>query len=471
MAIYPEAMRVLHVIPNIGPGGPGRSLSVLVGESMSLRGDIEHSVLVLARPVYMPLRLKLKRQGCRLLEAVQPTASAQAIEEADIVLLHFWNTPLLWGWMSRGVPTGRYVLWSKIEGAHAPQHLSAPLVGAVCATVFTALPPPHLVGTAPASVVPGLVELERVRGVEPKTHDRFSADYLGTMTSGKLHPLFFQMMDRVAVPELKVRLCGGALERGFEVALSAAQHSERFEQLGFVEDIASVLATSDVLAYPLSPTTYASSDKSLQEAMLAGVPPVILPHGGPARFVEDGETGIVAKDEDAFVEAIERLHREPQLRVRLGKAAQRYALGAFAPRPHVERLMEVLDKALSTEKRPLFDERVSGGLHAPAGQFLVSQGWSVAGAQDAVERFLSGTDLGLIDYAAAAGDDVFRLEGGILQWRNSHPEDPILRCWAGFWLCRQGDRDAASAEFTAAAAFGAPAACITAAQERATVTP
>ncbi|MEM7527150.1 MAG: glycosyltransferase [Pseudomonadota bacterium] len=458
-------MRVLHVIPNLGPGGPGRSLAVFAEESLALGRGIEHAVLVLARPLYMPLRLRLKRLGCRLLQGAGREETASAIRAADIVLIHFWNTPVLWDWLASGLPPARYVLWSKIEGSHPPQHLSEALIEAACGTVFTAPPPRHLVQEA-AAVVPGLVEMQRVRGIERQAHHGFNADYLGTLTSGKLHPDFFAMLDRVEVPGLRVRLCGGALEPGFERALAATKRPERFEKLGFVEDIARVLATTDVLAYPLAPTTYASSDKSLQEAMLAGIPPVILPHGGPSRFVRDGETGIVAADEAAFAAAIERLYREPRLRSTLGQGARRYAEQAFAPRPHVERLLDTLHDARGREGAVFRLAHTT-----PSVRFLASQGWALDDARHALAGFLGGADTRLVDYASAAVDDLFQLEGGILQWRNAHPEDPVLRCWAGIWLTRTGDTEAAAAEFEVAADLGAPPVAIASAKERATCPP
>lgn len=444
-------MRVLHVIPNLGPGGPARSLAVLVAESRRLRPDIGHDVLPLSGPVYMPLRLRLKRMGSVVLTPADAEAAAKAVADADIVLVHFWNTPVLWDWIASGPPPARYVLWSKVEGSYAPQRLAHALVADAAACVFTAPPPGDLGRDGP--VVPGLVEIDRVRDVVPQPHEGFFADYLGTLTSGKLHPRFFAMMDRVDVPDLRVRLCGGALDPSFTQALEAVDNRARFEQLGFVEDIAGILRTTDVFAYPLAPTTYGSSDKSLQEAMLAGVPPVVLAGPAPSRFVEDGATGLVAPDEHRFVAAIERLYREPDLRTRLGRAAQAFAREAFDPGPHAARMLETLEAARSAAKRPLSGglreaDRTHGSRHAIG--FLVSQGLAPGAALSMVDGALSGNPDPAIAFAAEAPDDLFRLEGGILHWRNAHPEDPVLRLWAAIWLDRQGDPRAAEAEYAAA---------------------
>lgn len=441
-------MRVLHVIPNLGPGGPARSLAVLVAESLHMRTDIAHDVLTLTGPNYMPLKLRLKRLGCAVLDPAACNTAAEAMAAADIVLVHFWNTPVLWDWIASDLPPARYVLWSKVEGSHAPQRLVRALVEDAAGCIFTALPPNHL--ERDGTVVPGLVEFDRVRDVRPRPHKGFFADYLGTLTTGKLHPEFFEYMDQVDLPGLRVRLCGGVLDPEFAGALERLKDPERFEQLGFVENIASVLETSDVFAYPLAPTSYGSSDKSLQEAMLAAVPPVVLEGPAPSRFVDDGRTGIVAKGGDEFVAAIERLYHDPDLRTRLGRAAQAYALNAFNPAAHVARMLEVLIETRSVEKRPfgsgLFE--TDGNQKAsPAVRFLVSQEMIPEAAHSLVNGVSSSQEEAAIAYAAHASDNLFRLEGGILQWRNAHPEDPVLNLWAQIWLDRQHDACARGAGF------------------------
>lgn len=459
-------MRILHVIPNLAPGGPSRSLVVMTAESLALRPDIEHSVLVLERPLYMPLKLDLKRQGCRVTEH-SAAQTDQQIAEADLVVIHFWNTPVVWDWIAMGLPPARYVLWSKIEGTHPPQHLSAALVDAVCATIYTAPPPDHLSHRPDITIVPALTDMNRLQGLTPAPHDGLNVDYLGTLTRGKLHPSFFEMMDRVQVPEVRVRLCGGTLDPYFERALAATDNPSRFECLGFIEDIGDLFKTSDVFAYPLAPTTYASSDKALQEAMLAGVPPVILPHGGPARFVQHGETGLVAQDEQGFVAAVEELCREPALRHRIGRAARDFATRAFEPRAHVERTLNVLETVADQDLREFQlcpGPVVSGEVGESAARFLTSQGYDYRDARALVDSFLADGDARLIAYAEAAPNEVYQLEGGILHWRNRHPQDPILRCWSGMWLDRQEDPNAA-AEFEAAAALGAHTLSIVAARE------
>jgi hypothetical protein len=373
-------------------------------------------------------------------------------------MLHHWNTPGLWRLLASELPAARYLLRSHILGEHAPQLLNARLLSGVQAWAFTAPPPARLAGrVGEAAIVPGLVDRQRVAGVEPEPHEGFNLDYIGTTNRGKMHPRFVEMMARVDIPEKRVRICGGPLEPAMAAALARLPCADRFECRGFVEDIASILRTSDVFAYPLAERTYATSDKSLQEAMLAGVPPVILPHGGPSRFVENGKSGIVAQSEDELVQAIEHLHRHPDVRRALGREARRSAERQFSPEPHVARLMDMAQSLLGGAKQPLLEpDAVPHARPSAAALFLLSQDWDGMAADRAVTAWLAGRTDELRSFAEGLTDDAFQVEGGVLHWRKEAMDDPLLRAWTAGWLVRHGRATEAQQEMVAAARLGAP---------------
>ncbi|MBZ9796271.1 glycosyltransferase family 4 protein [Mesorhizobium sp. ES1-4] len=452
-------MNLLHVIPNLGPGGPTRCLVTFVKLSRISHPDIRHVVVTLqSADHYMPLVLELKRQGVEILRGSGRETTIARIDNADVVLLHFWSTPRFWRLLAGDLPAARYLLWVKVLGAHAPQLFNRRLLADMAQLVFTAKPPPEVATEfETARVVPGLVDNQRVGAITPRPHAGFNADYIGTTNRGKMHPRFIDMMARLDIADLKVRICGGVLDPGIAAAIGGAPMPERFECLGFVEDIASVLQTSDVFAYPLAERTYATSDKSLQEAMLAGVPPVILPHGGPVRFVIDGRNGIVARSEDEFVEAIQHLHRHPDKRRALGREARQSALAMFSAERHVATLMRTIEATMPRPKRRLLDRGdPTMPARSPSLLFLLSQDWNEAAAQDAIIDWHAGRTAALEAYAQGLDDDAFQVEGGILHWRNECPEDPLLRFWTALWLKRHDRHDEADREMAEAMRLGAP---------------
>jgi hypothetical protein len=194
--------------------------------------------------------------------------------------------------------------------------------------------------------------------------------------------------------------------------------------------------------------------------MLAGLPVVIYADRGSSHFVENEKTGLVVSNAEEFIAAIERLYRDPALRCALGSAARTYAEAEFDSDKHAARLAGVIEDAAAVAKRPLFAQHatsVDPGQLTGAGLFLVSQGWSEAEAADAAAAWVAGEDDRLNDFATAASDVCFAVEGGIVHWRNHEPSDPLLRAWSGYWLQRSGRHQEARSEFDAALRLGANA--------------
>jgi hypothetical protein len=208
-----------------------------------------------------------------------------------------------------------------------------------------------------------------------------------------------------------------------------------------VEDIVSVLETLDVFGYPLVEDTYATSEKSLQEAMLAEVPPVVFPYGGIPDLVRHDESGLVVRDEGEYRRAIEYLCRRPDERRRLGAGGRRAILERFAPEKAAAAFDDIYRRVMELPKRPRDPDPVwtaSSG----AGRFVASLG-------DAAPRFTdSFRGSTAADRAiAGASPGLTTGEGGLIQYRNAYPGDPHLHFWTGLVLSRQGRAEQARAEF------------------------
>jgi hypothetical protein len=452
-------MKIVHVIPNLGPGGPTRSLAVFVEWSAHNRPTVTHHIVTLEPRLYPLLALRLRRHGATILQNADTEEIKTTLAHGDVVLFHFWNTPLIWLLLAQPTPPMRAAIWTQVRGDSPPQCLNANLLRSAAGVALAAHPPARLQPEFEhVAVVPTLIQPDRVVGLMHRPHDGFRVDYVGTTNSGKLDASIFPIVSNLTIPDVKVRIYGGALEPALAQAHAAMADPSRIEVCGFTENVAAIFATTDVFAYPMAESSYGGADLALQEAMLAGLPVVVYANRGSSHFVENGKTGLVVSSPAEFTAAIERLYREPALRCALGAAARNHAAAEFEPHKHAERLFRVVADAATAPKRMLFEtgpasidiERLT-----PASLFLVSQGWPEDEAAEAVAAWIANADPRVSEFAETASDACYKIEGGVVHWRNHRPDDPLLRAWSGYWLRRSGRHEQAKHELDVALRLGA----------------
>ncbi len=84
----------------------------------------------------------------------------------------------------------------------------------------------------------------------------------------------------------------------------------------------------------------------LLEAMARGVPVLAVDSGGPGDFIDDGQTGVLARSGDPrdLADALEPLLRSPELRARLGAAGREAYLREYTDAAMRRRLFAALER-------------------------------------------------------------------------------------------------------------------------------
>lgn len=457
-------VNVLHILDRLTGAGPTRSLINLVKLQRRLGLPYAHKLITLQREAYPIAVLQAKQAGLAVLRQPDEATLRDELAKADLVQVHFWNNPFIYDFLATGTghhaglprPPMRLLVWSKVVGDHAPQVITPWLVDYADMLVATS---PHTltlpvmqpaVAAHRAAVVYGIADFDRLAGLVPRPHETFNVGYIGTLNFSKMHPDFVSMSAGAKIPAARFILCGaGGGEDTLNEQARRLGAEDRFLFQGFVENIKSVLETLDVFGYPLCEDTYATSEMSLQEAMYAGVPPVVFPYGGVKYLVEHGQTGLVVHSAAEYTAAIEFLYHHPDERQRLGRNAQAYAREQFAGDRPAHQFDELYQRLLDLPKR----ERVwsgVGGAGTPAERFVEALAdtaphfrVSLAGANSEAEQRIMASPALL-----ATG------EGGIIHYRNTYPNDPHLRFWSGLVLLGQDRPDAALREFEAAVTLG-----------------
>jgi len=460
---------ILHIIQCLADGGAPRAVAA-VGKQSSLTGRFCHRVLSILPPTAGGRQLA-HDAGMEIVSPGPDKSVRQYIDDADIVQMHFWNSPELYRFLGALFPPMRLIVWFHVAGDHPPQIIRPEIVAfadlaLACSPYQFSIAPfrdlPEEMRAAKTDLVIAPPEPARLKNITPRAHEGFNVGYIGTVDPVKMHPDFLDMSAGVRIPEACFIVCGGG-QGEVELRKMATSRgiADRFEFRGFVEDIVSVIEVLDVFGYPLCAGNYSAADLVLQEVMLAGVPPVIFAHGGTQVLVQDGETGLIVRDAPAYQRAIEELHASPEKRKRLGRNARRYAQQHFGAEIAARRLNGIYERIMQQPKHRRGrlmgggEDRLQPVAAKGARTFVYALGHTAA----AFGVSLYGTSVAeLIDAERIIANSGPLLRGsgsgGVFQYRNAYPDDPYLRLWTGLILRAQGFNVRAYIEFRKAIELG-----------------
>ncbi len=152
-------------------------------------------------------------------------------------------------------------------------------------------------------------------------------------------------------PNLKLRVAGKiADQKYYEQCLAfvkehGIEHNVDFLGQTTVETMMEELSRATML---LLPSKQETAPLVISEALGAGKPVVASTAGGIEYLVRDGETGYIAewRDNDRFVECIDRLLGDDQLRERMGASAREEAVRRFSKESVAAQTVKVYEEAL-----------------------------------------------------------------------------------------------------------------------------
>ena len=314
-------MKILHVTPHLG-GGIGKAHAAIAGQ---LSKTIEQTFVLLEAPRDRRYADAIEATGARVFVADSLAQVARLARAADIVQFEFWNHPRLFECLARcDFPAMRAVFWSHISGLFKPV-IPPGLIEAAGRFVMTSevswsIPTvAALRKTAPqkfAVINSGFGFAE----VRPKPAESGSITYLGTVDFVKMHPDFFDVVDRLAGDGIEVCVWGTADPEVMAHALRM-RHPERIRFRGQTAEPARALAGASIFFYPLQRDHYGTAENALVEAMSLGLVPVVLNNPAELAIVRDGENGFVARSIDDCVSLLHMLRSSSGLRQKVSQNA------------------------------------------------------------------------------------------------------------------------------------------------------
>ncbi len=177
----------------------------------------------------------------------------------------------------------------------------------------------------------------------------FRPEHFVIASVGRMHEHHKRMSDTLAavqqlserVPEVRMVLIGDGPDRGL---LEARTHelglTDRVRFLGYQREVGRLLGGADVFA---SASNRESFGQVIVEGMLAGLPVVTTPIGGPGEIVIPHRTGlfVAVGQPESMAEALWLLYRDPEQRARLGQAGRARAIRHYSSKQYAGRVAEL----------------------------------------------------------------------------------------------------------------------------------
>lgn len=438
---------VLHIFHSLTVGGAARTAIATAKYSARL-GPYRHKIAVLSLGVTDSRAIAFAMSQGMEVPIVRNRAELHAaMADSDIVQINWWQHPEMHEFLRAPMPPVRLLGWFHCAGQHAPQRVTEELVDimdlAVAGSFYT-YEAPGFCGIEPqeklrrTAMVNGGADFERLQGFSAKPHNGINVSYIGTVDFTKMHRHFVRMSAAVKSADVRYIVCGGPKHAYLRAQAEGLGQAQRFDFRGYVEDIRSVLEITDIYGYPLAEDTYAASELNLQEAMYCGIPPVVFPHGGIKRLVENGVSGLVVNSEHEYAEAIDQLANDRELRARLGQGAAKVAREKFGAQRWAPEMNRCYTQLMQQPKQTRTWGSMRRSFVPPAS--LPHPGYrgaeifleSLGGTHKEFLTSYASADLGELLEAEAvihSSSELMRF-AGIFPYRNYFPEDPFLALWA-----------------------------------------
>jgi glycosyltransferase involved in cell wall biosynthesis len=376
-------MKVLHVTPHLG-GGVGKAHAAL---RSVLPGEVEQTFVLLEQPRDRRYLEQIEAAGGRVVVASDLGPVAHLAGKADIVQFEFWNHPRMLECLACcPFPAIRSVFWAHISGLGRPL-IPSGLMEEAARFVLTTKASLEGAAVARLSEPAKLAVINSGFGFAnpPRRPDRRgeapAIAYLGTVDFVKMHPGFFDAIDRLT-GDIDVSVWGAIDPSGPVAAVARAmRHPQRITFRGEAATPMAALADADIFFYPLQPDHYGTAENALIEAMSLGLVPVVMNNPAERAIVRDGETGFIAHSIEQAASLLQMLFASPDVRERVSRNAAAFVMESRTPEQSARDFMVLWLGLLAKPPRQCDFRAAIGG--SPAEWFAATQGlpgaaWSLA---------------------------------------------------------------------------------------------
>ena len=438
-------LNILHITPHLG-GGVG---SVVLNWMMKDPTDTKHTIISLDRnnnPDWKQVHdnyANVTIYDGAYFDPIFNNLLMENIQESDIVLIHYWNHPLLYDVMiNRDFPACRLIMWNHVSGLFPPYVNTEQDIDFCDKYIFTSPVSYEADDIKELSeekkykldVNWSTIGVESFKNLKRPEHKEFIVGFTGTVDFGKLNPKYIDLCAAVNIPDVKFIVCSGDSQQHLIDEAKEKNVYERFSFEGRVPSIVPFVAQFDVFGYPLQPQNFATCEQAIGEAMMGGAVPVVLNNPPERYIVKHMETGIVANTYEEYSTGIEFLYKNPDKRKELQANAQKFASNLYDINNTINKWYCIFEEEMHLPKQ--LRQWLNGKIDtvSPEMLYILSLGNHAKPFKD----YLNARDAEQLKMAEVQIKDLYNTnsmfysknKGSVLQYLRYSPYSTILRKWA-----------------------------------------
>lgn len=353
-------MRILHLTPHIGGGVGTVILNWILADKknnchgIASLGYMEDNKLEICFKNNIKLESNIYDRQDLLLEGIRL---------ADIVIVHYWNHPLLIDFLiNTKLPECRLVFWFHNSGFNAPYVLPEKMIEYSDRFVFTT-PITYQVETIKnlpveqkekLSVIWSTGGTEKYKNVIKTNHTNFNILHVGTLDYSKLHPDFVEICFEISkrLPTARFIVCGtGSSEKLIKEQVRLLGLSDKFIFTGWIENLALYLAISDVFLYPLNKDHYGTCEQVIADAMTVGLPVIVYDNPCECSIIQDCLSGLIVSNIEECCDAVEGIYNNEKLSSYMSIEAKNQAEKIYSMKKMIDSWGDIFDDMLNQPKQ------------------------------------------------------------------------------------------------------------------------
>lgn len=310
-------MNILHLVPHLGGGVK------VVLLSWAINDNINNHIFMSLGYADEQVEQLCNKNNIKIFSNAEYNLICKYVQDfADIVVIHYWNFPLLLDFLiQKTLPKCRVITWFHNSGFYAPYNLPKEIIEYSDKFIFTSPISYEL------EVITNLPKeskdklgciwstggIEKYKDIKQNKHEGFNILYVGTLDFAKMYNNFVEVCFRISkqIPEANFIICGtGSSEQEIIEQTEFYGIRDKFIFAGLVKNLIPYFEIADIFLYLLEPTHFGTAEQILGEVMASGIIPVVFRNKCEKQIVENNINGYIISTDDECLSVVQQIYND-----------------------------------------------------------------------------------------------------------------------------------------------------------------